>query len=244
MGAVLRSGVSQNDTSWSGWAISSFTNKLAAASGEMQSKPSAAQPRSPFSDGRPSPAPAVPPDTTRPPPSGASASKLHRQALVGTSSTVPVLTRTSTDQFFGDAQDEDDEIDDAWGDMGEEPFFDMPPEEPDATPQSTIHAFDDGGEPDFEGWLKAQAQAKSKAPLPKGLAKSSAQNTVSTQITAHHPAKVTARSAMTGTLGSGAGAGTKKLASPTVKPKLAATKAIVTKPEQGAADDDWGDAWD
>lgn len=210
----------------------------------MQSKPSAAQPRSPFSDARPSPAPTVPPDTTRAPPSGASASSLHRQALVGISSAVPVLTRRSTDQFFGDAQDEDDEIDDAWGDMGEEPFFDMPPEEPDATSLSTIDAFDDGGEPDFEGWLKAQAQVKSKTPLPKGFAKPSTQNTVSTQITAHRPAKVTARSATTGTLGSGAGARTKKLANPTVKPKLAAAKAIITKPEQGAADDDWGDAWD
>lgn len=203
----------------------------------MQSKPSA-----PSSDGRPSSAPPIPTDATQGPQSGSSASKLHRQALVGTFSTIPVLTRTSTDHFFGDAQDEDDEIDDAWGDMGEEPFFDMPQEEPDATPQPTIDAFDDGGEPDFEGWLKAQAQAKSKAPLLKGLAKSSAQNTASSHITANRSAKVTVRSSTSGTLESRADA--KKLASTTVKPKLAATKAINTKPEQGAADDDWGDAWD
>lgn len=234
---MLRPGVSQNDTSWSGWAISSFTNKLAAASGEMQSKPSSPQSRVLSSDGRP-----VATDTAAPPQSGASASKLHRQALVGTSSIVPVLTRTSTDQFFGDAQYEDDEIDDAWGEMGDEPFFDMPPEEPNATPQSTITAFDDGGEPDFEGWLKAQAQAKSKAPLPKGLAKSSTQNMASSQSTPNRPAKATARSITTGTLGSGAGV--KKLASPTVKPTLIAKKAISTKPEKCTTDDDWGDAWD
>lgn len=238
---MLRPGVSQNDTSWSGWAISSFTNKLAAASGEMQSKPSAPQSRGSSNDGRPSTAPPVAADIARIPQSGTSASKLHRQAQVGTSTTAPVLTRTSTDQFFRDAQDEDDEIDDAWGDMDEEPFFDMPSEEPNATPQPSIAAFDDGGEPDFEGWLKAQAQAKSKAPLPKGLAKSSTQNTASTQITTNRPAKATARSTTTATLGSGAGA--QKLASRTVKPKLAAAKAINTKPEQGAADDDWGDAW-
>merc|ERR1712070_408068 len=60
---------------------------------------------------------------------------------------------------------------DAWGD-------------PITTPPrtSTSHAsktssssnipYDDGGEPDFEGWLNAQAAAKqqSKKPLPKGLA--------------------------------------------------------------------------
>lgn len=241
-GGVLRPGVSQNDSSWSGWAISSFTNKLAAVSGEMQSKPSATQSRARSSDGRPSSAPPVATDTAQPSQSRASASKAHRQALVGTSSTVPISIRLSTDQFFGDAQDEDDEADDAWGDMGEEPFFDMPPEESNTTSQPTVAAFDDGGEPDFEGWLKAQAQTKSKAPLPKGLAKSSTQNTASTQITANRPAKVIVRSTTTGTLGSGAGA--KKVANTTVKPKLVATKAISTKPDQGAADDDWGDAWD
>lgn len=207
----------------------------------MQSKPSATQSRARSSDGRPSSAPPVTTDTARPSQSGASASKLHRQALVGTS-TVPILTRTSTDQFFGDAQDEENEVDDAWGDMGDEPFFDMPPEETNTTSQPTIAAFDDGGEPDFEGWLKAQAQAKSKPPLPKGLAKSSTQNTASTQITASRPAKVTVRSTTTGSLGSGAGPN--KLAKMTVKPKLTATKTASTKPDQGAADDDWGDAWD
>lgn len=203
----------------------------------MQSKPSSPQSRVLSSDDRP-----LATDTARAPQSGASASQLHRQALEGTSSIRPVLTRTSTDQFFGDAQDLDDEIDDAWGDLGEEPFFDVPPEEPIATPQSTIAAFDDGGEPDFEGWLKAQAQAKSKAPLPKGLAKSSTQPPASSQSTSHRPAKATARSIKTGTLGSGTGV--KKLASPTSKPTLSAKKAISTKPEKSATDDDWGDAWD
>jgi SCY1-like protein 1 len=32
-----RIGTTQTDTSWAGWAISSFTNKLTAASGEIQS---------------------------------------------------------------------------------------------------------------------------------------------------------------------------------------------------------------
>ena len=109
--------------------------------------------------------------------------------------------------------------------MAEDDFFDAPSEHkpPPAPPVS----FDDGGEPDFEGWLSAQAQAKSKAPLPKGLAKPSA------------PARTTT----TGSVGSGAGA--KKLASTIAKPKPPpATKAISTKPKETAAEDDWGDAWD
>ena len=209
----------------------------------MKTKPSATQSRARSSDGRPSSAPPIATDTPQPPHSGASASRLHRQALVGTSSTVPTLTRRSTDELIGNAQNEDDEIDDAWGDMNEETFFDMFPEEPNATPQSNIATFDDGREPDFEGWLKAQAQAKLKAPLPKRLVKSStAQNAASTLLTANRPTKATARSTTTGTQGSGAY--TNKLANTSVKPKLAAAKAISDKLVQGAGDDDWGDAWD
>lgn len=207
----------------------------------MQSKPSAHQEGALSNDVRPSSAPPVPIDTARAPQSDSSASKLHRQALAGTPSRVPALNRTSKDQSHSDVQNGDD-IDDAWGDMGEEAFFEMPPEEPNIPSQPTINAFDDGGEPDFEGWLKAQAQAKSKAPLPKGLAKSSTQNTTSAQITPNRPVKTTARSTTTGTLGSGAGA--KKLASTTVKPQLATTKAISMKAEQSTTEDDWGDAWD
>ncbi|MCJ1470313.1 hypothetical protein MMC07_008958 [Pseudocyphellaria aurata] len=241
-GAGIRPGVSQNDTSWSGWAISSFTNKLAAASGEMQSKPNARQDGAISNDARPSSAPPIPIDIARPPPSGSSASNLHRQALPGTPSSVSALNRTSKDQFHSDKQNGDDDIDDSWGDMGEEAFFEMPPEELNTPSQLTINAFDDGGEPDFEGWLKAQARAKLKAPLPKGLAKSSTQNRTSPQITANRPVKAADRITTTGKLGSGAGAN--KLASTTVKPKQATTKAIGMKAEQGTTEDDWGDAWD
>lgn len=164
-----------------------------------------------------------------------SASTLHRQVLGRTSSTRPVLTHTSTDQFFGDAQDEDDAIDDAWGDMGEDSFFDAPFEQKPATPPDA--SFDDGGEPDFEGWLQAQVRAKSKAPLPKGLA-----NPLSIQNPPGRPAKASARNTTTGVIGSGAAA--KKLASTTVRSKVNNSKSISTKPKEGTADDDWGDAWE
>ncbi|KAL9604089.1 MAG: hypothetical protein Q9179_001978 [Wetmoreana sp. 5 TL-2023] len=231
-GAMPRIGTPQNDTGWAGWAISSFTNKLATASGEMQSRPSKAKVNP--AGGRPSPVPPIA-DTSKLVLPAASVSQLHRQAVTGSSA--PVLTRTSTDQFFTDAQEEDDEIDEAWGDMGEDSFFDVPVQqkpavEPKATGPATT--FDDGGEPDFEGWLKAQAQAKTKAPLPKGLSKPSGlANGRQTAI----------RSTTTGHVGSGLGA--KKLASTsTTASKASAAKAIDTKPKEPSGDDDWGDAWD
>ncbi|KAL8727403.1 MAG: hypothetical protein Q9166_006075 [cf. Caloplaca sp. 2 TL-2023] len=230
-GAMPRIGTPQNDTGWAGWAISSFTNKLATASGEMQSKPANTQINT--RDARPSSVPLIV-DGSRPA-AAASVSQLHRQAVTG--SAAPVLTRTSTDHFFADAQEEDDEIDMAWGEAAEDSFFDAPLQ-PEATMESkpTLSAspFDDGGEPDFEGWLKAQAKAKTKPPLPKGLSKPSGlANTRQAAV----------RSTTTGHVGSGAGA--KKLANTaSTALKLAAVKGIDTKPKEPSGDDDWGDAWD
>ncbi len=231
---------SQNDTSWSGWAISSFTNKLAAVSGEMQSKPVTAQPPAQPSDGRPSSVSPGPTDVSRPAYTEPYvASTLHRQALTGASSTPTVLVRTSTERFFEDVQGEDDEIDDAWGDMGEESFFDASSEPKLAPLPSQPVTFDDGGEPDFEGWLKAQAQAKSKPPLPKGLAKSSAKDKFDSTTTS-----ATAGSGATGKI-PGSGVGVKKLPTMTsAKSKVVTPTSLSTKLKEGAANDDWGDAWD
>lgn len=158
-----------------------------------------------------------------------------------TNATTPDLHSTSTDQLFIDAQEEDEGIDDAWGDMAEESFFDAPsestPEPAIATaPKPTpIAAFDDGGEPDFEGWLKAQMQSKTKLKqaLPKGLVKSATQN---------KPAAL-ARINSTGTSGLGAAAKQLPITTP-AKPEVTSSTSISTKPKDGAADDDWGDAWD
>lgn len=216
-GAVPRMGTPQNDTAgWAGWAISSFTNKLATASGDMQSKSSNKQP--PKMDRSSSVPPAA--DTTRPSQLSASASTLHRQAITGTST--PAAVETPTDQYFPNPLEDDQEMDEAWGGMADDDFFDASSESKPA-PAPAI-SFDDGGEPDFEGWLKAQAQAKSKLSLPKGLAK---------------PAAVT-RTTTTESVGSGAGP--KKLASTVAKPKAPAAKTISTKPKE--TEDDWGDAWD
>lgn len=229
-GTVPRMGTPQNDTpGWAGWAISSFTNKLATASGDMQSK--AAKSQHAKSD-RSSSVPAAA-DTSRPPLS-ASASTLHRQAVTGTST--PARVPTPTEQYFKNPTEDDEDLDEAWGEMAEDSFFDAPAEaKPNLAPPIS---FDDRGEPDFEGWLKAQAQAKPKVPLPKGLAKPSAN--VSDISNVSNGRQVVTRTTTTGSVGAGLGA--KKLASTIAKPKSATAKAISTKPKE--ADDDWGDAWD
>jgi len=155
-GAPPRMSTPQNDASWAGWAISSFTNKLGTASGEMQPKPASA-PRAQSADGRASPQLAVPLEPSR---SSASASNLHRQA-VGAVAPPPML-RTTTDQFFNTVMDQDDGVDEAWGEMEDEPFVDAPSEQKPTPAPPPLVSFDDGGEPDFEGWLHAQAKAKSK----------------------------------------------------------------------------------
>lgn len=217
-GNAPRMGTTQNDSSgWAGWAISSFTNKLGTASGEMESK--AARPHLLANDRSSSVPPVV--ESSRAPPLSAPTSTLHRQAVTGT--TTPARAPTPTEQYFESPLIDDEEIDEAWGDMAEDNFVDASSNlKPAAAPPVS---FDDGGEPDFEGWLKAQAQAKSKAALPKGLAKPSAP-----------------RSTTTGSVG--LGARPKKLASTVAKPQAVPVRHIDTKPKEPAADDDWGDAWD
>ncbi|TVY83949.1 putative inactive serine/threonine-protein kinase scy1 [Lachnellula suecica] len=206
--------------SWAGWAISSFTNKESAAAGEMQSNGTATP------AARPSSVPTT--SDIRRPPITASASNLHRQAVA---SPPTMSARTSTSEnandYFQDQNAEED-VDDAWGDMGEESFFDAPSEapKPGSKPApSAANPFADDGEPDFAGWLAAQSQKKPGAkPLPKGLGR---------------PAAAT-RIASTGGVG---GAGAKKAAATATKPKPVVAKKIDTAPKDTGDDDAWGDGW-
>ncbi|KAI1113948.1 armadillo-type protein [Nemania sp. NC0429] len=241
---------SSDVSSWAGWAISSFTNKLSAASGEMQTS----------SNGAPTPraaSPSTAPEPKRVVSSTSSASALHRQALKSPSP--DPLSRSSTiaapDTYFKDPSPiEDDDAGDAWGDMGDmndEDTGDAWGEPTDnttdawstttttrtpAVPATTVTAakkakktpvvsskpFDDDSEPDFAGWLAAQAHKKNPGiakPLPKGLAKN----------------------------GGSAAAAKKPLAtsrSVSAAAKPAASKKIDLKPKSSAGDDDgWGDGW-
>jgi SCY1-like protein 1 len=213
--------------SWTGWAISSFTNKVSSAAGEIQSNGTVTP------AARPSSVPATS-EIRRPAPITASASTLHRQAVASPPAT---STRTSTssnaNDYFQD-QTPDEDIDDAWGDMEEESFFDASSEAPKPSSKpapSAANPFDDGGEPDFAGWLAAQSQKKPGAkPLPKGLAKSNGRPAAATRI------------ASTGGVG---GAGAKKAAATasSVKPKPVVAKKIDTAPKNSGDDDGWGDGW-
>jgi len=210
-------------SSWTGWAISSFTNKVSAAAGEIQSAtngsstPTTRPNSAPLSNDsrRPAPAPAT-----------ASASALHRQAVA----TPATTSARSSNDYFSDTNADAEDDTDAWGDMGEESFFDAPSEAP---PKSATTAsnnpFNDNGEPDFAGWLAAQAGKKPGAkPLPKGLAKP-----------ALRPASA-GRSATTGSVG---GVGAKKAAVTTLRPKPSVAKKIDTAPKATDDDDGWGDGW-
>ena len=214
-----RMGTPQNDTAgWAGWAISSFTNKLAAANGEIQPKIP-----NPKSQAQPERSSSVPPAgrASRPTLNAApaTASTLHRQALKGSS--IPAPISSLSESQFNDELDADEGVDDTWGDMDEDTFFDAPL---DAATQraATPVPFDDGGEPDFEGWLKAQAQAKAK-PKPSGQTKTGSK--VSTKP--NGGAKIVENKKPTG--------------SP-AKSQAVVSKQIDTKPKE--AEDDWGDAWD
>ncbi|OAA68687.1 protein kinase family protein [Niveomyces insectorum RCEF 264] len=116
--------------SWAGWAISSFTNKISAAAGQIESGGStastpaaaaaaaAATARNDASAARSSSST----DLNRSRPTTSSASALHRQAL-SSPPAAQSLSRTSSnaggDAFFSDAADDafDTGADTAWGDL-------------------------------------------------------------------------------------------------------------------------------
>ncbi|KAI1441547.1 ARM repeat-containing protein [Annulohypoxylon stygium] len=216
-------------SSWAGWAISSFTNKLSAASGEMQNagpettNNSHSAPQAPRAISRSnSPAPLAQNGYVR----STSGSK---RLVVNSPSPSPAV-----ETYFKDPTpvDEGDDGGDAWGEMGDmdddgNAFFDAPsePSKQAAKKETTTTAaepFDDGAEPDFAGWLAAQSQKKSglgskSKPLPKGLAKANGK-------------------------GAAAGAAKKPLPSRSVS-KTVVPKKIDTKPKETDDDDGWGDGW-
>lgn len=224
----------QNDTSWAGWAISSFTNKMAGARGEMAPAATAngsalLQTQSLPASGRTTPTINVVPEKTI------------------TKPRTTTMAKTSTAQLL-EPEDvfEDEDTLDAWGTMDDDGdnFFDASSMQAAKAPSpGPATAFDDGGEPDFAGWLAAQSKAKSQKPLPKGLSKTGASaSTLAVRPTAP------ARSVSAGAGASGSGVkratvtSTKSAASST--PKQEAKKTVPKPKEPDVIDDDWGEAWD
>ena len=200
-----------------GWAVSSFTNKLASATGEIQPNSNGAKP-TPME--RPTSTPAMNGAFARPPPQTLSSAPKVATGL-HTSTIAPAIL----DEDFGDGWgDMDDDPADSWADDLEKSSH--APSHSTKTSSSTV-AFDDGGEPDFEGWLNAQAAAKSqsKKPLPKGLTKKPTT-----------PATIAAKSA--------AATRMSNLMKPTATSTTSSKPRVVeSKPAAEEEDDDWGDAW-
>ncbi|KKY23952.1 putative protein kinase family protein [Phaeomoniella chlamydospora] len=234
----------QNDTSWAGWAISSFTNKVTTARGEMQSSGNGLK-SPPIVDSRPS---SVPPPERRYAPSTTQATTSHLTKTIPSASTTQLHTAsvtplTSSFPSSPTIDDTTDDVMDAWGTMDDEgnddTFFDASSNtKPSVTsPSSTTPTpFDDNGEPDFAGWLAAQSQAKSKLkqskPLPKGLTKS----TSSIATTASRPkANGRASSALKKTVSS---------TNTTTATSITTKKAIDTKPKDVDEGDEDGGGWD
>ncbi|KFA64971.1 hypothetical protein S40285_03863 [Stachybotrys chlorohalonatus IBT 40285] len=164
--------INESSSSWTGWAISSFTNKLSAAAGEMQTANGSGA-----STPRPSPSPG--PELKRPAMASASPSSLHRQAVT---SPGPASGATSpnpnalAEAFLPADTGAKDDGGDSWGDMGDDDGFFGASSESASKKAATETAtpVDDGSEPDFAGWLAAQQKKTvSGKALPKGLGKPS-----------------------------------------------------------------------
>lgn len=213
-----------NDTSWAGWAISSFTNKLTAANGEIQptSTPNAlaaAELARPSSVPQPAHAPVA--ETLHHTPSHLKAAHPLVRASSETAAQVTTTTMDDVDEDYDDAWGADawDQDDDQAEDKADEDtFFDTAPS-PAPAPAPAAVPYDDGGEPDFAGWLAAQSKAKAKKPLLSSKKSSSASKDLPVRS-----------------------AGTSKTPATTRASKPA--KVIDTKPKEAEGEEDgWGDAW-
>jgi SCY1-like protein 1 len=206
----------QPSNQWMGWAISSFTNKLGSASGNIEPNSDGTLPTQLERSSSTPPAnekPARPQSHTMP----------SAPAVPRTSSNLRTVTSTLAldveDEDFGDRwgdlDDNDTSVVDAWGTVPTSPLA--------TASQSTksVTPYDDGGEPDFEGWLNAQAVSKSNnnKALPKGLAKKA-------------PVSKAAQGKPQTTV----------KASPATK-AVPAKRAPEKKQEVVEDDDDWGEAW-
>lgn len=221
-----RMGTAANDSGWAGWAISSFTNKLATASGQIQANTNGS------SQDRPS---SVPPPVPANKPSSTTSAPRPGMTLTKSTASIPTVLSPDPTAAFGD---DTEDFSAEWGGFGDDDAFGgssnkktTADEEEDpwgtpsvATPATTT--FDDKGEPDFAGWLAAQSQAKkpgAKA-LPKGLAKSS----TGTGAAAKRPI-----------VGGKTSTATRKVIAPPKK-EVVKKEEVVSKEDE---EEGWGDAW-
>lgn len=212
-----------DDSSWAGWAISSFTKKLNTTSGEIER--GSAPNNNSCNDANPLFAPAM------------SASKV---------SSTPHLTKQAVTPFplksvFRGGQDNEDNDPDAWGDLEEEDFFDAPVSP--LNPRTLVPVTTDtiGGATWDHGTVSdiSSVFKKSKSPLPKGLV------TMSSTVPGPRGAPRTGFGLSFPNAGETLAAPAKQAG--TIRSSVAARK-IETKDVQdpwGTGDEeDWGEAWD
>lgn len=263
----VQSPVSQNGTSvsaevpagsadpgWAGWAISSFTSKVAETIGQIE--PSA-------NGGLIAPSATVTPDSSRPSTAVASHSQNtttmqsqhdssgSRQAMGMNKTSQPMIAPT-VDESWG-IDDTAEEADEAWGTMDDddETFFDASAKlAPTKTQAKAAPTADEKGEPDFAAWLAAKQATTTikKGPLPKGLAtaaKPSAPKALAptarpvTRPTSSLPAR-SVPSAVAPRIPATTTAVKPTTAKPSIVQKVVNTPTTKAKDE----DDAWGDAWD
>lgn len=235
-----RIGTTASDSTWAGWAISSFTNKLSTADGDIQQNARANVNGGPPSVGG-ALTPASRPSSTAPSysrPSTANHQPTLSRQITDTSRIAQSFVKpelATNDDGWGDANDDawgamDDEADESWDNNPEDPSTTATAGRssiaaPTATTKSSLTSQTGSSEPDFAGWLKAQQASKTKkGPLPKGLGSKTATNLT--------PA---ARKAANGTKAST----TANSASNSAPVKPTPTNQSATQDEE----EEWADAW-
>jgi SCY1-like protein 1 len=218
------------ESSWTGWAISSFTNKLASVNGEISttnngsSTLNANEPRTQSLPSTAVPSPTNTPALSRPVPSTTmSMSSMAPPTTIKKSSPSPnPFSGASTPTQPAEPEDFDSNWgnnNDTWG-TDDDPFAQKGNETSEETGGS--------GEPDFSAWLSSQSKTSKKA-LPKGLTKSGTGTAQAKTVVRPKPAIAAATSVP------------KKVVT-TAKPAIA-KKVIKKEPEKPAEDDAWGDDW-
>ncbi|EGX44734.1 hypothetical protein AOL_s00188g72 [Orbilia oligospora ATCC 24927] len=171
-GGAPRMGTPQNDASWAGWAISSFTKKLGSVTGEIQAQGTTATSGVSTPAGEESGTLGVPSSTTGNTGSRPGSSSLQRQAFGG------MNTNTSRGGGGGGglmADDGGDDDLDAWGDM------DDTPKTVEEKKNTTISGFGRTTMTTTEDdVISSFAANKGKSSLPKGLGKKTTTSTTTT----------------------------------------------------------------
>ncbi|KAL1626057.1 Nuclear aminoacylation-dependent tRNA export pathway component [Diplodia seriata] len=218
--AIPRMSTPQQDNSWAGWAISSFTNKLTAATGDIQATAN-----------------------------GGGAEAEDFGAAWGDDDDDAFNNSNDQEIEADDVDDPADAWGNNPNDDDDNDPFSTPTTTTTAAKAPGV-PFDDNGEPDFAGWLTAQTKAKAagkKKPLPKGLAGSGrpgagprASSTPTTTTSAGARKSVVTGQAVRKTTGAAAKAEEERKR----KAEEEAKRKKKEAEEEEMEDEGWGDAWE